>query len=166
MKSNEDKCHLLVVHRPEEVSVKLGDDNIAWSTSVDVLGVKIDTNLNVNEHVSKLCKKGNQILYALARISKYLSKDNLKIIKKTFILSQFNYCHLIWKFDNRTPNNKINKLHERALKLAYNNDSSSFQEHLELDNSVPVHHRNLQKLATEMYAAKNNLSPTPMQDIL
>ena len=53
----------------------------------------------------------------------------------------------------------------RALRLAYNNDSSSFQELLELDNSMSVHHRNLRKLATEMYKARNNLSPTPIQGI-
>ena len=51
-----------------------------------------------------------------------------------------------------------------ALRLAYN-DSSSFQELLELDNSMSVHHRNLHKLATEMYIYKNNLSPIPMQGI-
>ena len=68
-------------------------------------------------------------------------------------------------FHNRTLNNKINRLHERALSLAYDNDSSSFQELLNLDNSMTVHHRNLQRLATEMYKIKNNLSPIPVQDI-
>ena len=165
MKSNEDKCHLVVANHQEEVSVKLGNENIAGSTYVDLLGVKIDNNLNFNEHVSKLCKKGNQKLHALARISKYLSKDKLKIIMKTFIYSQFNYCPLTWMFHSRTLNNKINKLHERALRLAYNNDSSSFQELLDLDNSMSIHHRNLQKLATEMYKVKNNLAPKPMQEI-
>ena len=157
----KSKCHLLVVNHQEEVSVKWGDETIAGSTSVDVLGVKIDNN----EHVSKLCKKGNQKLHALPRISKYLSKDKLKIIMKTYILSQFNYCPLVWMFHNRTLNNKINKLHESGLRLAYSNDSSSFQNLLELDNSMSVHHRNLQNVATEMYKAKNNLSPTHMQDI-
>ena len=66
---------------------------------------------------------------------------------KTFLLSQFNYCPLLWMFHDRTINNKINKLHERALRLAYNNDSSSFQELLELDNSMSVHHKNLQKIS-------------------
>ena len=68
-------------------------------------------------------------------------------------------------FHNRTLNNKINKLHERALRLAYDNDSSSFNELLDLDNSMTAHHRNLQKLATEMYKINNNLSPVPMQEI-
>ena len=62
MKSNEDKCHLLFVNQQENVSIKLGDETIAGSTTVDLLGVKIDNMLHFNEHVSKLCKKGVGII--------------------------------------------------------------------------------------------------------
>ena len=165
MKSNDDKCHLLVVNHEEELSVKLGDELIDSSPSVDLLGVKIDNKLNFNEHVLKLCKKGNQKLHALARISKFLNKDKLKIIMKTFITSQFNYCPLIWMFHNRTLNNKINRLHERALRLVYKDENLSFEELLDLDKSVTIHHRNLQRLAIEMFKVRNNLSPTPFQKI-
>ena len=165
MKPNEDKCHLLVVNSTEQTSVRLGKENIVNCHSVDLLGIKIDEKLNFTEHITKLCKKGNQKLHALARISKYLDKDKLRILMKTFIISQFNYCPLTWMFHNRTLNNKINKLHERALRLVYDDESLSFQELLDLDNSMTIHHRNLQKLATEMYKVKNNLSPIPMKEI-
>ena len=39
-------------------------------------------------------QKANNKLQALARIAKYLSPDKLRIIMKTFIKSQFNYCPL------------------------------------------------------------------------
>ena len=66
-------------------------------------------------------------------------------------LNKFNYCPLTWMFNNRNLNNIINKLHEKALRLAYDDDSSSFEELLNLDNSMTVHHRDLPRLATEMY---------------
>ena len=84
---------------------------------------------------------------------------------KAFITSQFNYGALIWMFHSRTMNNKINRLHERALRLVYDNENLSFQELLTLDNSITIHHRNLQKLAIEMFKIRNNLSPTPMNEI-
>ena len=68
-------------------------------------------------------------------------------------------------FHCRTLNNKINNLHERALRLVCKNDNSTFQEPLILDNSVTIHQRNLQKLATEMYKIKNHISPLPMQEL-
>ena len=84
---------------------------------------------------------------------------------KTFIESQFNYCPLVWMFHSRTMNNRINKLHERALKLVYKNSELSFEELLELDNSKTVHQKNLQRLAIEMYKVKNNIAPLPMREL-
>ena len=78
---------------------------------------------------------------------------------KTFIQSQYNYCSLTCMFHNRTLNNKINKLHEKALRLVYENDDLTFQELLDKDNSVTLHDRNLQRLAVEM------LTPSPMQTL-
>ena len=66
-------------------------------------------------------------------------------------------------FHSRILTNKKNKLHERALRLVYKKDNATFEELLELDNSVTVHQKNLHKLATEMYKLKTNLTPLPMQ---
>ena len=54
MKSNDDKCHLIVCNQ-ENVSITLGNETIKESSSVELLGVNIDTNLNFNEHVTNLC---------------------------------------------------------------------------------------------------------------
>ena len=40
-------------------------------------------------------------------------------------------------------NNEINSLHERALKLTYQNRNSSFDELLKFDKSLSIHYRNL-----------------------
>ena len=84
---------------------------------------------------------------------------------KAFIESQFNYCPLIWMFQSITLKNKLNKLHERALRLVYKNKSLTFEELLEKDKAFSIHERNLQKLAIEMYKVKNNLCPKPFQDL-
>ena len=68
-------------------------------------------------------------------------------------------------FHSRTLNNRINRLHERALRLVYKEPILTFEELLRKDNSFTIHHRNLQKLATEMYKIKNDRSPTFMKFI-
>ena len=62
-------------------------------------------------------------------------------------------------FHNRTLNNRINKLQERALRLVRNDNTSSFYELLQKDNSFTIHHRNIQKLALEMYRVKHRIAP-------
>ena len=60
---------------------------------------------------------------------------------------------------------KINKLHERALRLVYDNRQSTFEELLNIDKSVTIHHRNLQVLATELYKVHHGLAPELMNNI-
>ena len=95
MKPNNDKCHLIILNNEDNI-IKIGDEEISVSKSVKLLGITIDNKLNFNEHIRKLRKKANQKLHALARISTHLDSRKLRIIMKTFIDSQFNYCPLIW----------------------------------------------------------------------
>ena len=69
-------------------------------------------------------------------------------------------------FHSRYINHKINKLHERALKIVYNDHFSSFEELHSKEESLTVHQRNLQILATEMHKMLNGLSPDIMQGII
>ena len=133
--------------------------------SVKLLGVQIDKNLDFEEHITSLVKEGNQKLYALMRISKYLTKDKSRLVMKTFIESQLNYCPLLSMCHSRELNRKINKLHERTLRIVYKNNELTFEEFLNMDDSFTIHERNLQKLATEMYKVKHNLCPKPFQEL-
>ena len=69
-------------------------------------------------------------------------------------------------FYRRKLSERINHIHERALRIVYKNFKSSFQELLFEDNSLNIHHRNVQKLVTEIVKVKNGLSPELMNDVL
>ena len=62
-------------------------------------------------------------------------------------------CH------SHANNGKINRLHERCLRVIYSDKQSSFETLLGKDGSVSVHNQNLQILATEMCKIKNDLAP-------
>ena len=62
---------------------------------------------------------------------------------KAFVTSQFSYCPLIWMSHSRTLKNRINNIHERAVRLTYKYNQSSFKELLEKDHSVTVHHKKI-----------------------
>ena len=64
-----------------------------------------------------------------------------------------------------TLNSKINKLHEKALRLVYDYRQSTFEELYNIDKSVTIHHRNLEVLATEWYKVPHGLAPELMNDI-
>ena len=104
------------------------------------------------------------------QVEKYLLWPELQIAKNRILMNafstlQFSYCPLVWMCHSRTNNNKINRLHERCLRIVYNDKQSSFNELLEKDGSVSIHMRNIQILATEMYKLINNLSPIIMNRV-
>ena len=76
---------------------------------------------------------------------------------KAHIISQFGHCPLAWMFHSRGLNNKINSFHERTLSITYGHRLSSFQDVSKKDNSVSIHRRNIQALATEMFKVENNI---------
>ena len=67
--------------------------------------------------------------------------------------------------NSRNINNQISKLHELALRLFYNDKSSSFRELLERDKSVTIHERIIQLLLTEMFKVKSRIGLEIMTEI-
>ena len=62
-------------------------------------------------------------------------------------------------FCSRKMNRKINHLHERSLRLVYNDSKSSLRQLIIKDNSVSIHHRNIQNVAILMFKVKRDLCP-------
>ena len=80
---------------------------ITSSLTEKLLGTIFDSELKIEEHISKIYNIVNKKLNALHRISNHMSTDKRKMMLKAFIESQFSCCPLIWMFYSRALNNKI-----------------------------------------------------------
>ena len=105
-----------------------------------------------------IIKKASQKVYILARIAPYMCISKRKLLINAFFKAQFSDYPLVWMCNSRSMNIKSNRLHGRCLRIIYNGKSSSFVDLLAKDGSVPVHTRNLQILATEMFEVHENMS--------
>ena len=143
----------------DNVSANIDNHTIISENKIEELGIILDSKLSFEDHINNLCKK------ALLRITPYMCLEKRKTVIKAYITSQFGYCPLIWMFHNRSLNNKINSLHERALRITYGDRSSSLENLLKKDNSVSTHHRNIQVLATKMFKVKNNIAPKILKEL-
>ena len=134
MKASADKCHLLVLN----VTAKIGEFDIKNNREEKLLGVKIEIKPSFENLISLLSKR-----YML---SNYWSLVKCKSLVKAFKTSQFNYWPLIWMF-HRQRNNQINKIHEKTLRLSYqDNKKLSFNDPLKLVNSITIRQRKLRTL--------------------
>ena len=166
LKANPDKFHLLLNSNDKALSIRVDKYNISNSQNETLLGIVIDNNLKFDVHVNKLCTKASQKLHALARISKYMTIENRKKIMNAFISSQFSYCPLVWMFHSRALNNRINRIHERALRIVYNDIFTPFEQLLQKNNSFTIHERNIQLLAIELFKVIKGYSPEIMKEVL
>ena len=167
MKPNETKSHFLSPsHSPEMLWILVGEQIIWESRQERLLGVTVDKELKFEQHTENLCKKAGAKVTALARLVKIVSREKKRIIMSAFIESQFSHCPLVWMFcHSRKLNNRINRIHERGLRMVYEDYTSTFEDLLRMDGSVTVHHRNIQLVAVEMFKVKNDLCPEIIKDL-
>ena len=100
MKTNADKCHLLLSENTKHVA-SINHIQIENNTSEKVLGVTTHSDLKFDIHVNNLCKKATKKVNAFAQISGYMDSSNKRTIMKAFITSHFSYCPLVWMFHSR-----------------------------------------------------------------
>jgi len=167
---NASKCQFMVIEssratRKETAKLKILDETLEEIKCGKLLGVTVDNNITMEKHIKSICKKASNKLYALARMSPFLNKQKRVVLMKAFIISQFNYCPIVWMFCLNKSNSLINRIHERALRIAHNDYLSNFEALLEKDHSVTIHTKNIQQLTLEIYKTLNGLNPRIMDEI-
>ena len=124
MKANTEKSHLLL-SGSDTLTANIDGNDLESEDNRILLSFTIDSNLSFNKHINNLYKKASTKLNAFARISGYMDLPKRRVIMKSFITSQYEYCPLIWMFHSRALNNKINSIHQRALRITYNDIKST-----------------------------------------
>ena len=164
MKANPEKCHLLL-STDENLQININNVKIGNSHCEKLLGIKIDSKLTFKNQIEDICSKASGKLHALSRVTPYMDLQKKRLVLNAFFKSQFNYCPLAWMFHSRSLNNKINRLHERCLRVIYNDKSSSFKELLERDNSISIHEQNVRTLVIEMFKVSKGISSTLFSEV-
>ena len=143
MKANPEKCHVILSSNTQR-EIRFANASIASSPSEKLLGITLDSELKFEKLINKICNIVNKRLNAIHRIGSHMSLGKRKRLLRTFIESGFSYCPLIWMFHSRTLNNKINRLHEKALRDVYDDCKSKFDKVLEKDGFLSIPHINIQ----------------------
>ena len=154
MRLNREKCHFIVFgDQSNDLTLQIETIPVVENREQTLLGITVDKKLTFKTHIE------------LPRISCFLSTGQLKLTIKTCILSQFNYCPLVWMLCDLAMNNKMNRTHEKALPIASQNEIADFNTLLLEANSVSKHKRNLQMLMVEVYKTVQNVNASFMKEI-
>ena len=169
MIANPEKFHALIVKKNQEKTsgqlINIKDKQIKTEEQVKLLGVNIDFKLNFDLHISKLCKQAATQLNVLKRLKTFLGYKEKKVLVESFVLSNFNYCPLVWHFSSCKSSNKIEKIQQRALRFLFNDQTSSYDDLLIKSDRCTMHVGRLRSLCIEIFKTLNNLNPSFMENI-
>ena len=161
---NSVKFQVIILNRKEtQATHKL--IIIKTTNSIKLLGINIDDQLKFNEHISILCSKAAMQLNALLRLQKYMGKSEKEGIMNSFILSNFNYCPLVWHFSSCESIRKIEKIHKRCLRMKLNDYESNYETLLRNSNKSTMEIQRLRTLTVEIFKTLNEINPPYMKDI-
>ena len=97
---NPDKFQVIFLGTQNRTNlcVSINGNEIKSTNQVKLFGITIDGKLNFLPHIRETCKKVNRNSRALIRLRRYLSIEKTHLLCNAYILSNFNYCPLIWNF--------------------------------------------------------------------
>ena len=146
-------------------TVNINQKEIKAVVKVKLLGIEIDGKLNFNHHINNICKSASNQLNALIRLKHLLGFKERKVLVNTFVMSNFNYCSLVWNFSSAQSLNKIENLQKRALRFLLNDYNSAYEDLLEKSGYINMNLWRQRTLCIEIYKTLNKLNPGYMNDI-
>ena len=115
-----------------------------------ILGVTIDNKLSFDEHIINICKTTDRNLNVVSRISHHIKK-NQKETLPSFIISNFSYCPVIYRFCSKRFTKKINVVYKTSLRIILNDCESPNPLLLEEAHQITFHPRCINSPMSEDY---------------
>ena len=170
MIANPEKFHCIILSRDNNeenvgVTINISDRKIKSESNVKLLGVHIDNKLNFDLHISKIVKSASAQLNAINILRKYLNSQAKSVLVQSFVLSNFNYCPLIWHFSSSRSLKKIESIQKRALRFLLDDDESSYKVLLSKSRKNSMNVNRLKILCTEIFKTINDLNPSYLKNI-
>ena len=142
-----------------DFKVSIRGQDIDFSYSITALGICIDENLTFDNHVNNICLKSSRQIGALQRLTGLLDLPSRRAIYNSFIVSNFNFCPLVWFFTSRASIMKMQKLQERALRFVLKDSISDYETLLSKGGVDSFRISSLKNMAVEIYKILNGMDP-------
>ena len=162
---NPDKFQAIVLNKKRSnltnTNFQVDNQVIKSVSSVELLGIQTNDKF----HISKICKSAGNQLNALIRLKQFLSFHAKEVLINSYIISNFNYCPLVWIFSSTHSLNTIENLLKRALRFLYDDIEAAYENLLSKGGKFKMNVKRLRTLCVEIYKTINDLNPSSMNDI-
>ena len=133
---NPSKSNVLTINSkiskvPPILNVTLNNTVLNQSSSVQYLGMIIDSKLNFDTHIKKLAHRISKVVGIIFKLKQYMPKKALQALYFTLIHTHFFMVYpSVWGFTHPSYLKKLITLQNKAVKLIggghYNDKASPF----------------------------------------
>ena len=98
LKLNGSKTEVIVIGSRQQlermaknITICVGNADVPTVEKVSNLGITIDSNLNLKQHITNICKKNHFQLTKIKQHQKYLSKKTTETLVHCFVSTNLDY---------------------------------------------------------------------------
>ena len=124
LKLNDDKPEVLLIQTKNSFkscespsSLRVGNEDIPFSTSARNLSYIISDNMSLNTHVMSVCRSAYCAIRQISSIRRFLTTDATKILVCAFVLSRLDYCNSLLSNAPKYIINKLQRVQNCAARL-------------------------------------------------
>ncbi|PIK51812.1 hypothetical protein BSL78_11336 [Apostichopus japonicus] len=75
--------------------IRVGDTNVEPTSSARILGVILDSQLTMKEHVNNVCRDATNAIRSIGRIRHYLDQDTTEKLVHAYVTSRLDNCNAL-----------------------------------------------------------------------
>lgn len=116
-----------------ELKLFIKDECIQQVSEAKMLGVIIDDKLSWKQHINKISIRMCGIMASVKRCAPFLHQSALKQLFQALLLSNLDYCPIIWSNANADLIDKLQKTQNRAARIILNRDYRANVKQMHID---------------------------------
>ena len=148
-------------------SISIGESSITTSSVARDLGVMLDSNLTMSNHVNSICKKASLAIRQIGQIRKYLDNSSTEKLVHAFITSRLDYCNAVLYGLPKKKLQKLQRVQNTAARLVVRCRKYEHISPVLLKlHWLPVKKRVDYKILLTVYKAVNNHCPSYITELL
>ena len=168
---NKTKCMMIATsyrHKNDKsltLNLTLNGLRVELVTVKKILGIHVENSLSWNYQISTVCSKINSKIALFRRISSYLSNEMKLMFYNAYIMSNMEYCCVIWGTSSKAYT-MMNKLQIRAAKIITNSLTPDKSKILQKIGILSFKNRCLYHAGTIIYNAQNKQTPEYISELV
>ena len=135
------------------------NQQIELVTNYNYLGVELDSNLTLENHINKCVKNANKKMFMVSKLRRCLTNKTTSMLYKQLVRPHLEYCDFVVDSSLKKNVAKYDKVQKRALRTINYGcaERKTFAQTMEIYEIEDLYERRKEHLLMQMYMQKDDV---------